>query len=99
MAELTEFDKIRRAFADGTIHSASDAELRSAIGALANKAIQNETVRQQAGIMADGIHSIMLHRILDSQENRNQKAQFWFMVLAFAGVLAAVAQVVVAFIR
>lgn len=96
---MTDFDGVRKAFADGTIHSARDEDLRSAIGVLANRGIHNENVRQQAGIMAEGIHSIMLHRLLDGQEKRNQKAQFWFMVLAVAGVLAAVAQVVVAFIR
>lgn len=99
MTDLSDFDGIRTAFRDGTINSATNEELQSAIGGLANKAIMNDNVRQQAGIMADGMHSILLRRLLDGQEKRNQKAQLWFMVLAVAGVLAAVAQVVVAFIR
>jgi hypothetical protein len=99
MAELDDFDGIRRAFKDGTIHSAKNDALQTAVATLANTMILNDHVKHEAIIMNDAIHGILLRRLLDGQEERNKKAQFWFMVLAIAGVLAAVAQVVVALIQ
>lgn len=96
MKPLNSFDNLRASFQDGTINSATDDDLHKAVGVLANTMILNDHVRQQACIMAEGIHSILLHRLLALQERRNSKAQFWFMVLALAGVITATAQIVVA---
>ena len=90
------FDEIRNSFKNGDIYSATNDELQAAVGSLANTIIQNEAVRHEAIIMADAIHSILLRHLLDQQEERNQKAQFWFMVLAVAGVLSSIVQVLVA---
>lgn len=99
MPVVADFDGIRRSFNDGSIHAATNDELQTAVATLANTMIRNDHVRHEAIIMNDAIHGILLRRLLDAQEARNQKAQFWFMVLAVAGVVAAIAQVVVAFVR
>ena len=94
MKLLIDFNSVREAFRGGEIHSATNAELETAVGALANKAIPNENVRHEAIIMADAIHSILLRRLLDEQERRNQRTQFWFIVLAVAGLASAIVQIV-----
>lgn len=99
MNQPIDFDSVRRSFQDRSIDSASNAELQTAVGALANTMIQNDAVRHEAIIMADAIHSILLRRMLDEQERRNHKTQFWFMVLALVGVIAAISQIVVALLR
>src|ERR1051325_10827106 len=99
MPQITDFNAVRAAFRDGDINSAANAELQKAIGVLANTGIPNDNVRHEAIIMAEAIHSILLRRLLDHQEKRNQKAQFWFMVLAVAGLLSAVVQIVVAVVK
>ena len=96
MNQRVDFDGIRVAFQNGEIHSATSDELEGAVAALANTRILNDSVRHEATIMADAIHSILLRRLLDTQERRNQKAQFWFLVLAGAGVLSALVQILIA---
>jgi hypothetical protein len=93
------FDVLRGAFANGEINSATKDELWNAIGVLANREIPNEWVRHEALIMSEGIHNILLCKLLDEQERRNNRIQFWFIVLAVASVLSGIAQVLVALIR
>jgi len=94
-----DFEVVRLAFRDGSINAATDEELQRAIGSLANTRIMNDSVQHEAIVMADAIHSILLRRLLDTQEERNQKSQRWFMILAIAGVIAAIVQVVMAIIK
>ena len=96
MKPIDDFGTLREAFKDGSIESATTDELQKAVGFLTNTAIQNDSIKHIAVIMSDGIHNIMLRRILDEQEKRNNKAQFWFMVLSLAGVIAAIVQVCLA---
>ena len=93
---LIDFNDVRAAFQDKQIHSATKAELETAVGTLANKGIPNENVRHEAIIMANGIQSILLCQLLDEQEKRNQKTQFWFMFLAVSALASAIVQIVLA---
>lgn len=96
MKPLVDFNSVREAFKGGEIHSATNGELETAVGTLANSGIRNENVRHEAIIMADAVHSILLRRLLDEQERRNQRTQFWFMILAAAGVASAIVQIFIA---
>lgn len=93
MSNFVDFNSVRNAIRNRSIHSATNAELESAVGVLANTGIPNENVRHEAIVMADAIHSILLRRLLDEQERRNRKTQFWFMVLAMAALVSAVIQI------
>lgn len=93
MEQPISFDIVREAFRKGEIRSATSEELEAAVAAIRNTTIRNDSVRHEAIIMADAIHSILLRRLLDEQERRNRKAQFYFLLLAGAGVLSAVVQI------
>jgi hypothetical protein len=93
MEQPIRFDSVRDAFESGEIRSATSEELEATVAALANTRIVNDSVRHEAIIMADAIHSILLRRLLDEQERRSQKAQVYFLLLAGAGVLSAVVQI------
>lgn len=99
MTKLIDFETTRSAFRTGEIYSWSNDDLESGTRGLANETIQNDYVRHQAIIMADAIHNILLNRLLDAQEQRNSKTQFWFMVVACAALLSAIAQIVVAIVK
>lgn len=93
MEHPVSFDSLRQAFRDQSIDSATNADLQTAVGILANSTILNDAVRHEAIVMASAVQSILLRRLLDEQERRNRKTQFWFMVLALSSILVGVAQI------
>jgi len=96
MKQPVDFDSLRAAFRSGEIRCATSEELEGAVGSLANNRIVNDSVRHEAINMAEAIHSILLRRLLDEQERRNQKAQRYFLLLAGAGVFSAIVQICLA---
>jgi len=96
MKPLTDFSSLRDAFQDGSIFSSNVAELQKSIAILTESRITNDNIRHIAGVMSDTLHNLLIQHILDEQEKRNKKAQFWFMVLAIGGLIAAIIQVLVA---
>jgi hypothetical protein len=89
------FEKVREFFRSGELWEKTPSELTHCLRALASGAEENPYIRHHHIIIASAIHGILLERLLILQEKRNQKAQFWFMVLAIAGVCAAISQLVV----
>ena len=99
MEQPARFETVRAKFQDGSIRSATVEELEASVSGLATTSIQNDSVRHEALVMADAIHSILLRRLLDEQEKRNAKTQRWFMVLAIGSLISSGVQIVLAQLR
>ncbi|MDR3578945.1 MAG: hypothetical protein P4L44_03165 [Oryzomonas sp.] len=99
MDKPIDFDTTRNGFNSGEIFTWPNANLERASRGLATTPIINDNIKHQAIIMADAIHTILLNRLLDGQEERNKKTQFWFMVVACAALISSIAQIVVAIVK
>jgi len=95
-SEIPNYDELKSKFCDGTIFNAPDDDLMRAIQGLSSTAEQNEDIRHHYVVMPHAIRSIQLRRLLYELEQRNNRMQRWFMILAFSAVAAAAVQVVVA---
>ena len=93
------FEKVREFFRSGELWKKTPSELTRCLRGLAAEAEENPYIRHHYVIIASAINGIFLERILNEQEKRNRKAQWWFMVLALAGVTAAISQIIVAILK
>lgn len=74
-------------FQKDEIWDASEMQLRDHLRTLNNVKITNPNVQHRAVIQALTINHIQMTRVIAELESRNNKTQFWFLVLA-AGSLA-----------
>ena len=90
--------EIQTAFENGSVFDADDQTLLGYLQSLCSEDVPNEDVRHRELLRGITIHYIQTARLIASLEARNNKTQFWFMVLAIGSIvfggIGALAQVV-----
>ena len=101
---MTKYDRtklrsdIMTAFEEGSVFGADEQTLQTYLKSLCTEDVPNEGVRHRELLRGFTINYIQIARLIALLEARNNKTQFWFMILAIGsivvGAVGAIAQVV-----
>lgn len=94
MSDLSDTSEMQSAFENDAIWNAKNEDLKKYLRVLNSNKVTNPNVQHRTVIQALTINHIQMSRLIAELENRNNKTQFWFLVVA-VGSLAVGALAIV----